>query len=241
MLSEKMPSSSRRSLIKWGIYGIGGVAIGAMPQAIYAQSNIPGKKLIFNKNDIGILNFALLLEEIESVFYAAVVTSGKITNSRDLEYIKYLRAQEDSHVKFLRGVLANQVLFTVQELSFNAYTLDDILSSRDRILNAAVALEDLGVHAYNGAGMSMTNPTFLLAAGSIVSVQARHAAGIRALLNRPTTEPDGDRLVTNANLDSNLNPFKGKAYDELYTPKQVVGLLRSLKILNNPIGGSLVS
>ncbi|MEA5486732.1 MULTISPECIES: ferritin-like domain-containing protein [Pseudanabaena] len=241
MISEKMPSTSRRSLIKWGIYGIGGIAIGAMPQAIYAQSNSRGKMLTFNANDIGILNFALLLEELESVFYAAVVSSGKVTNSRELEYMKYLGAQETAHVKFLRNVLANQVLFTTEDLSFNSSSLNDILANRDRILNAAVTLEDLGVHAYNGAGTSMTNPTFLLAAGSIVSVEARHAAGVRALMNRPVTEPDSDRLISDANLNSTLNPFKGKAYDELYTPKQIVAIVSSLNILNNPIGGTLVS
>jgi hypothetical protein len=155
--------------------------------------------------------------------------------------MKYLGAQETAHVKFLRNVLANQVLFTTEDLSFNSSSLNDILANRDRILNAAVTLEDLGVHAYNGAGTSMTNPTFLLAAGSIVSVEARHAAGVRALMNRPVTEPDSDRLISDANLNSTLNPFKGKAYDELYTPKQIVAIVSSLNILNNPIGGTLVS
>lgn len=241
MIKEKMTSTSRRSLIKWGIYGVGGIAIGAMPQAIYAQSSSRGKMLTFNANDLGILNFALLLEELEAAFYAAVVSSGKVTNSRELEYMKYLGAQEASHVKFLRSVLASQVLFTTEDLSFNSSSVNDILSSRDRILDTAVTLEDLGVHAYNGAGTSLTNPTFLLAAGSIVSVEARHAAGVRALLNRPTTEPDADRLVSNASLNATLNPFKGKAYDELYTPKQIVAIVSSLNILNNPIGGTLVS
>lgn len=89
--------------------------------------------------------------------------------------------------------------------------------------------------------VSLTNPTFILAAGSIVSVEARHAAGVRALLGKPTTEPDSDRLINDANLNSSLNPFKGRAYDELYTPKQIVAIVGSLNILNNPIGGSLVA
>ncbi|PZU95782.1 MAG: hypothetical protein DCE90_11530 [Pseudanabaena sp.] len=241
MIKEKMPSTSRRSLIKWGIYGIGGIAIGAMPQAIYAQSSSRGKMLTFNANDLGILNFALLLEELEAAFYAAVVSSGKVTNSRELEYMKYLGAQEASHVKFLRSVLASQALFTTEDLSFNSSSINDILSNRDRILNTAITLEDLGVHAYNGAGTSITNPTFLLAASSIVSVEARHAAGVRALMNRPVTEPDSDRLINDANLNTILNPVKGKAYDELYTAKQIVAIVSSLNIINNPIGGSLVS
>ncbi len=241
MNSRKLPSTSRRSLIKWGIYGLGALTIAVMPRAINAQPNSRGKTLTFNANDIGILNFALLLEELESAFYAAVVSSGKITNSKEMEYMRYLGAQETAHVTFLRSVLADQALFATQDLSFNQSTLNNMLSSRDSILNTAVTLEDVGVHAYNGAGPSLTNPTYLLAAGSIVSVEARHAAGVRALLGKPTTEPDSDRLVTDANLNSTLNPFKGRAYDELYTPKQIVAIVGSLNLLNNSIGGSLVA
>lgn len=241
MNSRKLPSTSRRSLIKLGIYGLGALSIAVMPRAINAQINNRGKTLTFNANDIGILNFALLLEELESAFYAAVVSSGKITDSKEMEYMRYLGAQETAHVTFLRSVLADQVLFTTQDLSFNPSTINNALVSRESILNTAVTLEDVGVHAYNGAGPSLTNPTFILAAGSIVSVEARHAAGVRALLGKPTTEPDSDRLVNDANLNSTLNPFKGRAYDELYTPKQIVSIVSSLNILNNPIGGSLVA
>ena len=241
MNSRKLPSTSRRSLIKWGIYGLGALTIAVMPRAINAQTNSRGKTLTFNANDIGILNFALLLEELEAAFYAAVVSSGKITNSKEMEYMRYLGGQEAAHVTFLRSVLADQVLFATQDLSFNPSTINNALASRESILNTAVTLEDIGVHAYNGAGPSLTNPTFILAAGSIVSVEARHAAGVRALLGKPTTEPDSDRLVNDANLNSTLNPFKGRAYDELYTPKQIVAIVSSLNILNNPIGGSLVA
>lgn len=233
--------SSRRSLMKWGIFGLGGIAIASIPGMLNAQPMSRGKTLTFNANDIGILNFALLLEELEAAFYVAVVNSGKITNSKEMDYMRYLGGQEAAHVTFLRSVLANQVLFATQDLSFNSSTLNNLLSSRDSILNTAVTLEDVGVHAYNGAGPSLTNPTFLLAAGSIVSVEARHAAGVRALLGRPTTEPDSDRQVKDANLNSTLNPFKGRAYDELYTPKQIVAIVGSLNLLNNPIGGSLVA
>jgi hypothetical protein len=87
----------------------------------------------------------------------------------------------------------------------------------------------------------LLNPTFILAAGSIVSVEARHAAGIRALLQRPATEPDSDRAVGNAQLVPELNPFTGRAYDELYTPKQIIQIVGSLNLIRNPINGALVA
>lgn len=241
MRNRKESFTSRRSLIKLGIYGLGAIAVAAIPGVLNAQTRNSGKTLTFKANDVGILNFALLLEELESAFYAAVVSSGKVANTRELEYMNFLGSQETAHVTFLRKVLADQALFTTQDLNFNQSSLTRILANRDSILNAAVTLEDLGVHAYNGAGPSLTNPTYLLVAGSIVSVEARHAAGVRSLLGRPTTEPDSDRLVNDANLNASLNPFKGKAYDELYTPKQIVAIVSSLNILNNPIDGSLVA
>jgi hypothetical protein len=241
MNHRKISSNSRRSLIKWGIYGVGGLMFAGMPSILNAQSSSRGKTLTFNADDVGILNFALLLEELESAFYAGVVSSGKVTDAKELEYMRYLGSQEAAHVTFLRSVLGNQVLFATQDLSFNQSSLNSILSSRDRILNTAVTLEDVGVHAYNGAGTSLTNPTYLLAAGSIVSVEARHAAGVRSLLGRPTTQPDSDRQVNDASLNANLNPFKGRAYDELYSPKQIVTIVISLNLLNNSIDGNLVS
>lgn len=241
MNGRKIGSTSRRSLIKWGFLGLGSMALAGMPRIVNAQPSSRGKTLTFNANDVGILNFALLLEELEAAFYAGVISSGKVTDAKELDYMRFLGSQEAAHVTFLRNVLANQAIFTTQDLSFNQSTLNTILNSRESILNTAIALEDVGVHAYNGAGTSMTNPTFLLAAGSIVSVEARHAAGVRSLLGKPATEPDSDRLVNDANLNAALNPFKGRAYDELYTPKQIVAIVGSLNLINNSIDGALVA
>lgn len=232
-------SGSRRSLLKWGLCGLGVAALTTLPQKLTAQPASKPKTLTFNANDIGILNFALLLEELEAAFYAAVPRTGKITNARELDYIKALGAHEATHVEFLRKVLGSKAIFQTSDLSFNKQGLNAVLKDRATILKTAVALEDTGVHAYNGAGPSLKNPTYLLAAGSIVSVEARHAAGARALLERPVTEEKG--AVPNAELDPDLNPFSGRAYDELYTPRQIVEIVGSLNLLNNPIRGALVA
>lgn len=237
--SSRRGSTSRRGLLKWGIYGLGAAALTTIPGKLMAQAG--PKTLSFAANDAGILNFALLLEELEAAFYAAVIRSGKIIDPKELDYMQALGAHEASHVDFLREVLADQATFATQDLSFNQSGLAALLTNRDTILNTAVTLEDTGVHAYNGAGPSLTNPTYLLAAGSIVSVEGRHAAGARALLKRPVTEPTEDRLISNGELVDALNPFKDRAYDELYTPKQIVAIVGSLNVLNNPISGSLVA
>ena len=46
-----------------------------------------------------------------------------------------------------------------------------------------MAFEDLGVSAYDGAGYLFKDANYLLLAGKIVSVEARHAALIRELVS----------------------------------------------------------
>jgi len=230
---------SRRRALKWGLLGAGTALLASAPKIVMAQTG--SKTLTFNANDIGILNFALLLEELEAAFYPAALKSGKITNSKEREFLSSIGSHEAAHVAFLRQVLGNNALFQTRDLSLNTAGLNALLTSRDKILATAVTLEDLGVHAYNGAGPSLTNPTYLLAAGSIVSVEGRHAAAVRQLAGRPSTEMDRDRIVQDADLNPSLNPVKGRAYDELYTPKQVVAAVGAFGILNNPIAGTLVA
>jgi hypothetical protein len=240
-MKKNLSFTSRRSLLKWGLLSFGAAALTTLPERVTAQTNEYGKTLTFNADDIGILNFALLLEELEAAFYLLVLKSGKITDPKEFDYITAIGSHEATHVKFLREVLGKNATFKTKNLKFNKAGLDAVLTDRDTILNTAVALEDTGVHAYNGAGTSLKDPTYLLAAGSIVSIEARHTAGVRALLNRPATEPDSDRAVNDADLVPERNPFKGRAYDELYTPKQIIAIVGSLNILKNPINGALVA
>ncbi len=240
MKKGKGASTSRRTLLQWGLCGLGAAALTTLPGRLMAKT-APIKTLIFSADDIGILNFALLLEELEAAFYVLALKSGNVTDPKEFDYLQAIATHEATHVKFLRKVLGTNTIFRTRDLSFNQAGLDAVLTDRDTILNTAVALEDTGVHAYNGAGTSIKDPTYLLAAGSIVSVEARHTAGVRGLLKRPSTQQDGEEAVSQADLVPELNPFYGRPYDELYTPRQIVAIVYSLNILNNPITGALVA
>ncbi len=233
--------ASRRSIIKWGLVALGMGMITPIPRALTAKKNQGIKSLIINDDDLGIINFALLLEEIQFTFYTAVSKSNKITDSREISYIRSLLYHQGEHINYLREILGNKAIFKSGDLSFNKAGLAAKVSDRTQILDTAVTLEDLGVHAYNGIATLIKNPTYLLAISSIVSVEARHAAGVRGLLGRSVTEPNRDRAFSKAELLQVLNPFLGRSYDELYTPKQVISIVKSLNILKNPVTGTLIA
>ena len=129
--------------------------------------------------DVGILNYAYALEQLEAAFYIQVLTtpfSGITTAQSAL--LTDIRDHEIAHREFFKNALKTDAIPAL-EVNFSAIDF----TSRDSVLNTAKAFEDLGVAAYNGAGKLITTPAYLGLAGKIVSVEARHAAWIRDLLS----------------------------------------------------------
>jgi len=149
----------------------------------------PGATDVGN-GDIGVLNFAYALEQVEAAFYAKVLTGAYFTKlattSAEYQIFSDLARHEQLHADFLRTVLSTSAL---KVLTIN---LDDQINFNERltapgagkmgVLPAARMFEDLGVAAYNGAASFLTTADYLLLLGKIVSVEARHAALIRDLL-----------------------------------------------------------
>ncbi|MEP7110726.1 MAG: ferritin-like domain-containing protein [Ferruginibacter sp.] len=140
------------------------------------------------KGDPGILNYAYALEQIEAAFYTKVFESpySGITSSESA-LLGDIRDHEVAHREFFKAALAAGAIQAL-ELDFSSINF----SSRDSVLTTAKAFEDLGVSAYNGAGKLIASPDYLLLAGKIVSVEARHAAYIRDLITPGTFANDLD-------------------------------------------------
>ncbi|AXY73153.1 ferritin-like domain-containing protein [Paraflavitalea soli] len=129
--------------------------------------------------DIGILNYAYALEQLEAAFYTQVMmTPFPGITATETALLTDIRDHEIAHREFFKKALADKAIPGL-EVNFAAINF----SSRDSVLGTAKAFEDLGVAAYNGAGKLITSPDYLLLAGKIVSVEARHAALIRDLIS----------------------------------------------------------
>src|SRR5690606_2788840 len=92
-----------------------------------------------------------------------------------------IRDHEIAHREFFKTALGENA---IANLEFNFSSIN--FSSRESVLATAKAFEDLGVSAYNGAGWLIKNEAYLVLAGKIVSVEARHAALVRDLIDNGT-------------------------------------------------------
>ena len=132
--------------------------------------------------DIGILNYAYALEQLEAAFYTQVIMS-QFSGMTDTEkaLLTDIRDHEIAHREFFKNALGAKA---IPGLEVNFASIN--FANRDSVLGTAKAFEDLGVSAYNGAGKLITSPDYLLLAGKIVSVEARHAGLIRDLISNGT-------------------------------------------------------
>ena len=172
------------------------------------KDNVPMNQLPGVKNgvfdlgsgDFGVLTYAYALEQLEADFYTKVVNaSGFTTNftAQDQVVLTDLYRHEVIHKEFfktaLTGALPNPATQLLPALAFNYGALN--FNSRTEVLATAKALEDTGVAAYNGAGKLLKSADYLLLAGKIVSVEARHASAIRSLINPNSKDFAGDDVV----------------------------------------------
>jgi rubrerythrin len=138
----------------------------------------------FGKGDIGILNYALTLEYLESAFYADVVKSG-LFKGAELETIRKFGAEEAEHVEALTAAVKQLGGKPAPEPK-----AEFPLKSAKSVLELAGTVENLGAAAYLGQAANIQSPEVLASALAIHSVEGRHAAVLNTLLGESIT-PDG--------------------------------------------------
>ena len=138
----------------------------------------------FGKGDVGILNYALTLEYLETAFYADVVKSG-LFKGAELETIRKFGREEAEHVQALTAAVKQLGGKPAPEPK-----AEFPLKSAKSVLELAATVENLGAAAYLGQAANIESPEVLAAALSIHSVEGRHAATLNTLLGKSIT-PDG--------------------------------------------------
>ena len=172
------PDMARRSFLRYA--GVGAASVGLLATAACHKDHpvVTNTTVDIGSGDIGILNFAYALEQLEAAFYIQVIATPYANiPATEMTMLTAIRDHEILHRNFFKAAIGASAIpaLTPDFSSVN-------FSSRASVLAQAAAFEDTGVTAYDGAGYLIQNPAYLLLAGKIVSVEARHAAYIRDLI-----------------------------------------------------------
>lgn len=201
-------SLQRRSFLKYAGAGVAGIALVAAGCKKDRGGNPASGVILDFKDDFGVLNYAYALEQLEAAFYVQVASSPPSAfSATEKAYFQDIQFHEIAHREFFKKALGPAAIGSL-EVDFSSINFSD----RASVLGAAKAFEDLGVAAYNGAGVRIKSDTYLVLAGQIVSVEARHAAYVRDLITNGSFADLNDLTALNSNpaggLDGALTPDK---------------------------------
>ena len=213
--AEEVSGDTRLSFLKKGAVA-GGAALsgGAILSAL-----VPGAAMAasekgappastFGKGDIGILNYALTLEYLESAFYDAASKNNVAKGDKQLTaFLKTTKTDEAAHVAALKKALGSKAVKSPK------FDFGKAVTDKSTFAATAYVLENTGVHAYIGQAGNISNSAYLLVALSIVTIEARHSGAIGLYLGKPIA-PSG--------------PF-----DTGYTASQVLSAVAGTKFIKS--------
>ena len=187
------------------------VALGALSREVYGQAGTPTVTQV--------LQFALLLENLEAEFYKTVTGAGagfSATNNpqaaafatvrgqltaEEAATIALIRDHEIAHVNFLRTALGSNAPAAMTGANFDftggngsgTGPFAPAGTNKAFLLAVTQGFEDTGVRAYKGQAANLiSNADVLESALRIHSVEARHASKIRRLRRLQSTNPAPD-------------------------------------------------
>lgn len=210
----------RRSFLQYAGAGAAALALTAAG-CKKDKVDMPSGVTLDFKDDFGVLNYAYALEQLEAAFYIKVASappSGFSTAERN--YFQDIQFHEIAHREFFKNALGTAAIGSL-EVDFSSINFTD----RSSVLAAAKAFEDLGVAAYNGAGVRLKTDAYIVIAGQIVSVEARHAAYVRDMISNGSFANLGELTALGASdangLDAALTPDKVLAIAGTYVKTKI--------------------
>jgi hypothetical protein len=134
--------------------------------------------------DIGILNYALTLEYLETEFYAKVL-AAKLYKGKVGALLADFGHEEKTHVEALKGAV-EKMGGTPAANPNGKFPIENA----KQVAELAYTVENLGAAAYLGQAPLIQSPAVLAVALSIHTVEARHASTLGTLVKKSLT-PDG--------------------------------------------------
>lgn len=190
---QRQLALSRRGLLAATAAGAGALVLGRSEAR--AASGL-------SANDVGILNYALVLEYLQASFYTEAERSGALSG-KTAQAATVVGATERAHVKAFQKLLGSKAV------KRPLFDFQGVTEAQQAFLKTAVAFEDLAVAAYKGQAPKLRSSAVLAAAVGIHSVEARHAAWMRELFgvtpavnafDKPATKQNINRIVASTHF-----------------------------------------
>jgi rubrerythrin len=138
--------------------------------------------------DVKILQLVLQVEYTQVAFYEQALAEAQL--SGDLrDFAQTALGHERQHLAAVRKALGSKAGAKPR------FAFGDKTKSAHSFMRAAIQLEDVAVAGYNGQAANLTKGTLAVAA-EIVSVEARHAAWVRALAGEVAAPDPVDKPMT---------------------------------------------
>lgn len=209
-----LPNVHRRTFLKYAGMGTVILSAGAALSSC-SKDHTDDSGVSLGSGDVSVLNYAYALEQLEAAFYTQVISTPYTDMSpAEATILTDIRNHEIAHREFFKAALGANA---IASLEVNFTSID--FSSRTKVLATAMAFEDLGVSAYNGAGQYISLVKYLGFAGKIASVEARHAAVIRDLISAGSFADS--TAVDEKGLDKTRTPLDVFAIAGTYIKTQI--------------------
>lgn len=164
--------------------------------------------------DVTVFKFADVLEQLESTFYQEAlarfqepdfISAGFTTSQIPIEQFKKIQTDEATHSAVLQAALRAFGEEPITSCKFNfASGLTDVAT----MAATARIVENVGVAAYSGGAILLTDPVLLGAAASILTVEARHQTVLNILSGGGTAIPAAfDIALTPSEVLALASPF----------------------------------
>jgi rubrerythrin len=156
------------------------------------------------RDDLAVLQFALTIEYVESGLYREALKTVPGLGADTKRTVAHLRDQEIEHVDALRATIIDAGGKPNERPRLDFGTA---LAGEGAFLKLANTLEDTGVSAYNGAAPQFESEDFVAAFASLAQIEARHAALVRLLREKPPAPLPIDKASNQQAVRSAFGPY----------------------------------
>jgi rubrerythrin len=143
------------------------------------------------------LQLVLQLEYTQVAFYEQALASGSLKGELR-EFARAALAHERAHLGVIKSALGSKAG------AKPSFDFGQATTHADAFTKTSMKLEDIAVAGYNGQATNLTKRTLAVAA-KIVSVEARHAEWVRALVGEVAAPHPVDKPMTAGQVAKGLH------------------------------------